>query len=280
MKILGTLTACLLLLVSYGTAIADPVLWETNGHYYEAIAIPSGITWVDANIDATNSSYLGMGGHLATVTSEEENSFILTTFGSNNIVGFLLGGFQTLGSSEPSGGWTWVTGEEWNAWDVSNWKGGEPNNTYSGGAIFYYGTSTSEEVLQYSNHGGIYASQFNDVPDMSGWGGYIVEYEPSAPIDEPILEMDALYDGGTLSLDFLLGTPEPAVWGTYLIFFGHTPTVVPLWKAPIPQIAPAIDIPIDFPCPHLGLVLFYTCLYDRGGVQIKDFGWVDTGLPD
>ena len=182
-KLLGLLCGMLLLLALIGMAQAEPVLWETNGHYYEAIAVPSGITWVDASIDATNSSYLGMGGYLATVTSEEENNFIHTTFGSSNIVGFLLGGFQLPGSDEPSAGWTWVTGEEWNAWDVSNWKADEPNNAYSGGAIFYHGTSTSEEVLQYSNWGGTWASQFNDVPDMSGWGGYIVEYEPSAPLD-------------------------------------------------------------------------------------------------
>ena len=50
---------------------------------------------------------------------------------------YWLGGFQDLTSpnySEPSGGWTWVTGEPWS---YTNWFPGEPNNT--GGGEDYLG---------------------------------------------------------------------------------------------------------------------------------------------
>jgi hypothetical protein len=169
-----------------GTGQASPVQWATNGHYYDAITVNGGIAWDNANASANSLTYDGMQGHLVTITSADENNLIISEFGPSNIVGFLLGGFQPSGSSEPDGGWTWVTGEAWTDWDVMNWKAGEPNNAYSGGAISNLGSSTGEDVLQYSNWGGIWASEFNDVPTTSAWGGYIVEYEPTAaPVPEP-----------------------------------------------------------------------------------------------
>jgi len=68
------------------------------------------------------------GGHLATITSEAENAFIYG-LASNNIalwhslpngcvLGPWLGGTQPTGSSEPGGGWRWVTGE---TWSYTNW---------------------------------------------------------------------------------------------------------------------------------------------------------------
>jgi hypothetical protein len=180
-KLLGILCAILLVFAVVGIGQASPVLWATNGHYYDAIAFPSGITWNDAKTVAENSTYLGMNGHLATVTSADENSFIVNNLGGASAVNrFFLGGFQPAGSPEPAGNWQWITGE---TWSFTNWDPSEPNNTYSGGAIFdSQVTSTSEEVLHFYHNQG----QWNDVPLMSGWGGLIVEYEPtSTPVPEP-----------------------------------------------------------------------------------------------
>jgi hypothetical protein len=175
------LFTALALLVASTLAIAAPVYNPGAGHYYDAIAFPSGITWNDAKTFAGNSIYLGMNGHLATITSAEENSFIVNNLGGASAVNrFFLGGFQPAGSPEPGGNWQWITGE---TWSFTNWDPSEPNNTYSGGAIFdSQVTSTSEEVLHFYHNQG----QWNDVPLMSGWGGLIVEYEPtSTPVPEP-----------------------------------------------------------------------------------------------
>jgi len=181
MKLVVGLVTALTIFGVVGIGHAIPVLWEANGHYYEALAFPSGITWDDANALASSSSYLGMSGHLATITSMDENNFIINNLGGADALhGYFLGGFQPAGSPEPAGNWQWVTGE---AWLFTNWASVEPNNTYSGGAIFYLpGGSTSEEVLHFY-HGNGY---WNDVPLTSGWGGLIVEYEANAaPVPEP-----------------------------------------------------------------------------------------------
>jgi len=180
--VVGFATALLILSMS-GIGYATPVLWEANGHYYEALAFPSGITWDDANALASSSSYLGMSGHLATITSMDENDFIINSLGGASVLnGYFLGGFQPAGSSEPDGNWQWVTGE---AWLFTNWASGEPNNEYSGAAIIDPPGDwwlISEEVLHFYHGEG----QWNDVPLTSGWGGLIVEYEANAaPVPEP-----------------------------------------------------------------------------------------------
>ena len=55
-----------------------PIYNLENGHYYELINMPEGITWEDANNAAQSSPYLGMKGHLATITSEYKMNLLLT----------------------------------------------------------------------------------------------------------------------------------------------------------------------------------------------------------
>jgi len=183
MKLVVGFATAFMILSMAGIGHATPVLWEANGHYYEALAFPSGITWGDANTLASSSSYLGMMGHLATITSIDENDFIINNLGGASVLnGYFLGGFQPAGSSEPVGNWQWVTGE---AWLFTNWAPGEPNNEYSGAAVIDTPGDwwlISEEVLHFYHGQG----QWNDVPLTSGWGGLIVEYEANAaPVPEP-----------------------------------------------------------------------------------------------
>jgi len=91
------------------------------------------------------------------------------------------------------------------------------------------------------------------------------------------LDLDALYEGGTLSLSFTLSTPEPATWATYLILPYPTVWVTPLWTAPLPVIVHAIEIPVSFPLPNWGWVGIYTGLFTEEGTQAFDLVWVDTG---
>jgi hypothetical protein len=95
-------------------------------HWYQAILLPQGgVNWPQAKSLAEQ-----VGGYLATIHSKAENDFVFSLIqdrkfwfewdGSHNHVmnGPFLGGFQPQGSSEPRGGWRWVTSEPW---DYENW---------------------------------------------------------------------------------------------------------------------------------------------------------------
>lgn len=150
-----------------------PIQWAVadggNGHWYGSIAVP--VPWVDAKTHAESQEWMGVTGHLATIASEAENTFIWRNLASHRR---WLGGFQDDGGEEPAGGWSWVTGE---IWQYTNWNTvrGEPNNE-----------GEDEQYLQFSP----------DIPLVGLWNdnslcgevsgcdiGYIIEWEPPAPLD-------------------------------------------------------------------------------------------------
>jgi len=144
--------------------VDSPSYYSVNGHYYYAVSVPDGITWTDAKTAAESFTYLGMSGHLATITSQGENEFIYNNLGVTPSY-YLLGAFQPDGSQEPDGGWQWVTGESWN---YTNWNSGEPNNAGDEDALQFYGSDI-----------------WNDCSHEETDNGYVVEYEPTHPT--PIL---------------------------------------------------------------------------------------------
>jgi hypothetical protein len=100
-------------------AAAVPVLFAGTGSYYEVVEGP--ITWDDARDAAATASHLERSGRLATITSQEENDFIVDNVIPNNFDGesFWIGGLQPEGSDEPAGGWQWITGEPF---VYTNWR--------------------------------------------------------------------------------------------------------------------------------------------------------------
>jgi PEP-CTERM motif/Lectin C-type domain len=152
-------------------ADAAPVVNLSNGNYYDVI---DGIyTWDAANAAAAGSSYLGLSGHLVTITSASENRFLTDTFGGSALELHWTGGFQPVGSSEPGGGWSWVTAE---AFTFNNWAGGEPNNSNGEDKIeFFYSSSANAD-------GAVWNDLSNS--DTTFVRGYVVEYEAAA-IPEP-----------------------------------------------------------------------------------------------
>ena len=115
-------------------ASSVPIQWTIaeggNGHYYEPINTSVQTSWQDAKNFAEVA-----GGYLATVTSQDENDWIVSNIlplvvgspGSLHM-GPWIGGYQNTTSpsySEPDGGWTWVTGE---SWSYTNWSAREPND--------------------------------------------------------------------------------------------------------------------------------------------------------
>lgn len=109
-----------------------PVRWSIsdggNGNWYDLVFESK--SWDQARDAANSYTVTGVQGHLATITSAEENTFLVNTFlPGQSGKGFWLGGFQLPGQSKTDEGWQWVTGETWN---YTNWWLGnvvpEPND--------------------------------------------------------------------------------------------------------------------------------------------------------
>src|SRR5207249_343125 len=83
------------------SAVAAPTLNPANGHYYEFVFVPETISWPDAKAAAEQSSFNCGPGHLATLTSFDEDSFVeglrVQFLQDNNLPNgftFWAGGFQ------------------------------------------------------------------------------------------------------------------------------------------------------------------------------------------
>lgn len=141
-----------------------------NGHWYEFVSHPAGITW-----DAANVVTSVPGQHLATMADAAENDFCFALVNNSSYwtvnsygcgIGPWIGGYQYFFGAEPAGGWAWVDGS---AWSYTNWFPGEPNN--SGG---------TEHVAHFYNcSGSSPANSWNDVTQTIATDilGYVVEYE-------------------------------------------------------------------------------------------------------
>ena len=146
---------------------ATPMQWTVasggNDHWYDRIDAPA-LNWTDARDTAAASSYLGLAGHLATVTSAAENLFITNNFNAGSaLTQHFFGGFQPAGSSEPGGGWSWVTGELFSTY--TNWAGGEPNNSFGAENVLVYDHGVTADGRQWNDFGG------------GNQRGYVVEYQ-------------------------------------------------------------------------------------------------------
>ncbi len=167
-----TTALCAIFLSLPEPAAATPTYWADNGHYYEVVHT-SGIDWFSAKAAAEGLTYSGIGGHLVTITSDAENLWLTSTFGAGSLHYHWIGGYQLPGSSEPLGGWSWITGESWGF--TNWWPPGEPNN---------FGGRENAIVF---DHGVTAAGKsWNDLNHDTGVLGYVVEYSSgTGPIPPP-----------------------------------------------------------------------------------------------
>jgi hypothetical protein len=162
-----------------GVAAGEKVEWKKadggNGHSYEAVAVPEGITFVDAQLAAEKK-----GGHLATIASKEENELVFKLvddeklWGTDGYNGYgpWLGGYQDGEAKEPAKGWQWITDE---TWKYENWNpnSGEPND---GDAAEDHG----EDYLHFFCYGStgreaVWNDSANQAPNILG---YVIEWTP------------------------------------------------------------------------------------------------------
>jgi len=89
-----------------------------RGHWY-ALTNTAG-NWEQCELEASS-----VGGHLVTINNAAENGWLHVTFDTKTRVYVWIGFRQLPGSTEPAGGWEWISGE-----DVGfvNWGGLEPTN--------------------------------------------------------------------------------------------------------------------------------------------------------
>jgi hypothetical protein len=167
----------------YGKVHAAPVEWTVNGHWYEVITTPGGINW-----DNAQAAAVAVGGYLATLTTNAENSFafaladaapsawIIVGGPFGEVGGPWLGGFQPDGSPEPGGNWTWNNGEGLftTAGYNTNWISGSPNNFGAGGENRnqFYGLNLQR------------TAKWNDNLNTRLMNGYVIEWN-SSPVPEP-----------------------------------------------------------------------------------------------
>jgi hypothetical protein len=148
-------------------ANATPVLWSGNGHYYDVSTVS--LRWSEALNYAEGLEFNGLNGHLVTITSADEDAFILGLDLPENY--YYTGALQLPNTTDPRANWTWITGE---AWVYENWVGQEPNDMF--------GAEDNMVVMKgASGWGDINGDDIN-----YAWTSnkFIIEYETSA-VPEP-----------------------------------------------------------------------------------------------
>jgi len=141
-------------------AIVSP----SNGHAYLFVASPEpgGITWEEANARAQQ-----LGGHLVTITTADENTFVTNlalqhpseTF-LKNFDGPFIGALKTTSSADPAAGWAWVTGEPWS---FTSWSPNQPDD--------YFAPEDRAMLIHKPLPG------WDDLPHSETHRAYIVEFE-------------------------------------------------------------------------------------------------------
>jgi TolB-like protein len=152
-------------LLARGPTATDP----RTGHVYEAVT--ASLNWYDARDAAAARTWQGRRGHLAAITTPEENRFVRDALPVAVRGQYWLGGYKEARGSLDPYLWHWVTGEPF-AW--SNWSGGIANDHWG------------EDGVHFWDEGKTGRGGWNDIDRTAGWEpfvhGFVVEY-PRIPLD-------------------------------------------------------------------------------------------------
>jgi gliding motility-associated-like protein len=156
---------------NFSISIGQANYLPSNGHYY--LYIPNiGITWSAAKTAAENSTYYGLQGYLATITSAEEAQ----------IAGEQTTGAGWIGGSDASteGTWKWMTGPEIGTtfW-TGNFTGFTPNY-----AFWNTGEPNSAGDEDYAHVTALGVGITGSWNDLSNTGSSSGDYQPKGYIVE------------------------------------------------------------------------------------------------
>ena len=130
-----------------------------NGHSYYRSTGTAFWTTAKSNCDA-------MGGHLVTVTTSGENSFIFGVWPS---------GWIGLTDEVTEGTWKWVTGE---TYSYTSWNPGEPNNSGNEDYVQFVGGGKWNDLP--NNYSLPYVLEFEYIVTTSSWTLYKTIYTNSS----------------------------------------------------------------------------------------------------
>jgi S1-C subfamily serine protease len=149
------------------------VLWDGSGHYYEAVSVPDGISWYEADRWAWVR-----GGHLATVNSVDANRFVfslvkdlkfwLVNKSTGNADGPWLGGWHPKGSPASMDGWRWV--DDGTPINFTAWQAGAPHAKANNEFCLYF------HVKMEKGDDPIPAPIWNDRNGTAKHHGFVAEY--------------------------------------------------------------------------------------------------------
>ena len=164
-----------------GSRPGVPILNPSSGHAYEVTTSTEPVSWYAAQSESSRRRWRGRSGHLATITSPQENDFLLRLLGGTDETTWLWLGAADL---EDVGVWKWVCGPEQGlVFDVvgedpqgyQNWQSGEP-------ASLSLGQFLVLDAANSTGHGRGKWRKF-PAPGFNSVHGYVVEYSPPAPAD-------------------------------------------------------------------------------------------------
>src|SRR4030042_2342580 len=173
--ITSMLSFLLLLSAAPNLLYAQPVENPANGHWYEFITLGGELNWEQARDYAAARSHNGLPGHLATVTSSDENNFIEGIISFDGTIEIWIGGYQLPGQTQTDAGWRWITGE---AWSFTDWGEGEPNDWPTAGE------NNEQNHLKIQHDIDEYwgDESSGDVSSTRTFRYLVVEYEPAAQV--------------------------------------------------------------------------------------------------
>lgn len=168
-------------------------LWGGNGHEYEVIWSPGGISWKAAKHEA-----VARGGHLVTISSAGEGSFVAGLITSPNVwyyraydSPYYAGPWIGLGqgpASSPTETWEWVTGEPVS---LTDWLPGDPDD--------FDGIENGQENGVSYRGATIGSAGWSDSAGVKG--GYVIEYGTPVIGSPQITDVRAVQRAGTKLVD-------------------------------------------------------------------------------
>ena len=161
--------------------------------------------------DAAKAYCEELGGHLATITSAEEQSAVEELIANGTKSSYWLGATDEVTDGE----WLWVTGEEFT---YEKWANSQPDNDYSGRED-YLGISRT-------NQGWANANEWNDfvIDFLASSGGFICEWDGKKEEKKVIDVSPYVLFSGSEKSDFTLNCWKSSFVGDIYTGNGFTST--------------------------------------------------------